>query len=106
MSIPKVIHYCWFGKSEPPVSVKKCIASWKKHCPGYEIKRWDETNVDINENLYAKQAYEAGKWAFGQRLFSTEKLYMSRAGSTSTPGRGAYKKSRRPDRKLRRLFRL
>ena len=48
MSIPKVIHYCWFGKSEPPVSVKKCIASWKKHCPGYEIKRWDETNVDIN----------------------------------------------------------
>lgn len=75
MSIPKVIHYCWFGKSEPPVSVKKCIASWKKHCPGYEIKRWDETNVDINENLYAKQAYEAGKWAFVSDFFRLKIIY-------------------------------
>lgn len=62
--IPKVIHYCWFGNNPMPQKVKKCIASWKRILYDYEIKRWDETNIDINENLYIKQAYELGKWAF------------------------------------------
>lgn len=75
MSIPKVIHYCWFGGSPLPASVKKCIASWKKKCPGYEIKRWDESNTDLNENLYAKQAYEAGKWAFVSDYFRLKVVY-------------------------------
>ena len=64
MSIPKVIHYCWFGKGEMPKIAKKCIKSWEKNCPDYEIKRWDETNFDINQNEYCKQAYEKRKWAF------------------------------------------
>ena len=64
MSIPKIIHYCWFGKNPLPPSVKKCIASWEKKCPDYEIIRWDETNFDIRENEYMSQAYDAGKWAF------------------------------------------
>ncbi len=63
--IPKVIHYCWFGGNELPKLAKKCIRSWKKHCPDYEIKRWDESNFDINEcPLYVRQAYENKKWAF------------------------------------------
>ena len=49
MSIPKVIYYCWFGKGKMPSLAEKCIASWKKFCPEYEIKRWDESNFDINE---------------------------------------------------------
>ena len=64
MSIPKVIHYCWFGKGKQPALVEKCIKSWKKYCPDYEIICWNEENFDITQNLYMKQAYEAGKWAF------------------------------------------
>lgn len=64
MKIPKVIHYCWFGKSELPALAKKCIASWKKYCPDYEIVCWNEENFDFSQNRYAREAYEAGKWAF------------------------------------------
>lgn len=64
MSIPKVIHYCWFGGAPLPKDVKKCMKSWKKYCPDYEIVCWNEENFDINSNRYAKEAYEAKKWAF------------------------------------------
>lgn len=62
--IPKVIHYCWFGRNPKPRSVKKCIKSWKKRCPGYEIIEWSEDNYDVSRNLYMKQAYDAKKWGF------------------------------------------
>jgi len=62
--IPKIIHYCWFGGKPLPKLAEKCIASWKKYCPDYEIKRWDETNFDVHCNKYVEQAYEAKKWAF------------------------------------------
>lgn len=62
--IPKVIHYCWFGGKPLPALAKKCIASWKKYLPDYEIKRWDETNFDVNIIPYSKEAYEAKKYAF------------------------------------------
>ena len=64
MSIPKVIHYCWFGKGEMPKLAKKCIKSWKKYCPDYEIICWNEDNFDITQNRYMLEAYKAGKWAF------------------------------------------
>lgn len=62
--IPKVIHYCWFGRKEMPRSAKKCINSWKKFLPDYEIKEWNEDNFDISLIPYTQQAYEAGKYAF------------------------------------------
>lgn len=62
--IPKIIHYCWFGGKPLPKMAKKCIESWKKYCPDYEIIEWNETNFDLNYNLYVKEAYEAKKWAF------------------------------------------
>ena len=62
--IPKKIHYCWFGGNPLPEKDQKCIDSWKEKCPDYEIIRWDESNYDINKNLYMKQAYEAKKWGF------------------------------------------
>ena len=64
MSIPKVIHYCWFGDNELPKLAKKCIKSWKKYCPDYEIICWTDKNFDITQNQYANEAYKAGKWAF------------------------------------------
>ncbi|MBR6148813.1 MAG: glycosyl transferase [Lachnospiraceae bacterium] len=62
--IPKVIHYCWFGGKDLPQSAIKCIESWKKYCPDYEIKRWDESNFDVCSHPYTKEAYETKKWAF------------------------------------------
>lgn len=63
--IPKIIHYCWFGGNPLPLQAKKCIKSWKKICPDYQIIRWDESNFDIAGcPPYVRQAYSAQKWAF------------------------------------------
>ena len=62
--IPKVIHYCWFGGNPIPEEYKKYIESWKKYCPDFEIKRWDETNFDLNSCAFVKEAYDAKRWAF------------------------------------------
>ena len=47
-----------------PEDVKKYIATWRKFCPDYEIKEWNESNFDINCCAYVKEAHEAKKWAF------------------------------------------
>ena len=62
--IPKIIHYCWFGRGPKPELALKCIESWKKWCPDYQIIEWNEDNFDINSNRYVKEAYEAKKYAF------------------------------------------
>lgn len=62
--IPKTIHYCWFGRNSLPSLAVKCIESWKKYFPDYEIKEWNEDNFDVNIIPYTKEAYEAKKYAF------------------------------------------
>ena len=62
--IPKTIHYCWFGRGDLPPLAKRCIASWRKFFPDYEIKEWNEENFDVNEIPYAEQAYKCKKYAF------------------------------------------
>lgn len=62
--IPKTIHYCWFGGNPLSQEAKSCIESWKKYCPDYEIICWDEKNFDISSNQFAKEAYDAKKWAY------------------------------------------
>ena len=57
--IPKVIHYCWFGGNPLPKSAQKCIASWRKYLPDYEIKEWNESNFDVNIIPYTAEAYKA-----------------------------------------------
>ena len=64
MSIPKIIHYCWFGGGPINPESRKCIESWKKYCPDYKIIEWNEQNFEISQNRYAQQAYEAKKYAF------------------------------------------
>ena len=59
----KIIHYCWFGGKKIPNSVKKCIKTWKKYLPDYEIKEWNEENFDVNVCPFVKEAYENKKWA-------------------------------------------
>ena len=62
--IPKIIHYCWFGRGPLPELAQKCIASWKKYLPDYEIKEWNEDNFDVNIIPYTAEAYKAKKYAF------------------------------------------
>lgn len=63
-NIPSKIHYCWFGKNPLPEIAKKCIKSWEKYCPGFEIIEWNESNFDVKCCKYVSEAYEAKKWAF------------------------------------------
>lgn len=62
--IPKVIHYCWFGRNPLPESAVKCIDSWRKFMPDYEIKEWNEDNFDVNAIPYTAEAYQLKKYAF------------------------------------------
>ena len=75
MSIPKVIHYCWFGNGKMPALAEKCIKSWKKYCPNYDIICWNEENFDLMQNRYMREAYEAGKWAFVSDFARLKILY-------------------------------
>lgn len=73
--IPKIIHYCWFGKGEKPAKVKECISSWHKILTEYEIIEWNEDNFDINSLLYTKDAYESRKYAFVSDVARVKALY-------------------------------
>ena len=73
--IPKVIHYCWFGHNPLPKLAQKCINSWKKYLPDYEIKEWNEDNFDLELYPYAKEAYESKKYAFVTDVVRLYALY-------------------------------
>ena len=62
--IPKIIHYCWFGRGEKPELAKKCIASWRRFCPNFEIREWNEDNCDYLAMPFMAEAYAAKKYAF------------------------------------------
>ena len=74
--IPKTIHYCWFGGKEKPKSVQRCIDSWRKYCPDYTIKEWNEENYDVNALPYTRDAYEAGRYAFVSDVARFQVLYQ------------------------------
>lgn len=75
MKIPKIIHYVWFGKTKKNDLFYKCLESWKKFCPDYEIKEWNEDNIDFSENEYTKQAYELKKFGFTGDYLRAKILY-------------------------------
>lgn len=62
--IPKIIHYCWFGGNPLPDDAKRCIKSWKKYFPDYEIKEWNESNFNIHLMPYIDSAYKLRKYAY------------------------------------------
>lgn len=80
--IPRVIHFCWFGRGEMPQLAVDCIASWHKYMPDWEYKLWNEDNFDVNMIPYTEEAYKAKKFAFVSdyaRLWALEKeggLYL------------------------------
>lgn len=62
--IPKKIHYCWFGGNEKPEIVVRCIKSWEKYLPDYDVIEWNEGNYDCKKIPYIDEAYRMKKWAF------------------------------------------
>ena len=64
LKIEKKIHCCWFSGETKPEGYQKCIDSWKRTCPDYEIVEWNSNNYDCGKNKFVRQAYEKGKWAF------------------------------------------
>ena len=64
MSIPKVIHYCWFGGKPLPLSAQKCVRSWEKYCSDYQFMLWNEENFPVNCNVYCAQMFAEKRWAF------------------------------------------
>ena len=96
--IPKIIHYCWFGRGEKPELAKKCIASWKKFCPDFEIREWNEDNCDYLAMPFMAEAYAAKKYAFvsdvmrlavleqyGGVYFDTDVEVLAQAGIVTSP---------------------
>lgn len=62
--IPKIIHYCWFGGNPLPPLAVKCINSWKRFLPEYQIIEWNETNFPLDKYIFAQEALESRKFAF------------------------------------------
>ena len=76
MPIPKVIHYCWFGGKPKPKLAEKCIRSWRRHCPDYIIREWNEDNYDLHScPLFVRQAYDLGQWPFVTDYVRLDLLY-------------------------------
>ena len=73
--IPKIIHYCWFGNNEKPELVLRCIESWKKQLPDWEIIEWNESNWDVRNFEFTKKAYENKKYAFISDVARLDVLY-------------------------------
>jgi hypothetical protein len=73
--IPKFIHYIWIGGNPLPELATKCIASWEKKCPDYEVVLWNEENLNIEECLFTKQAYEMKKYGFVTDYFRLKVIF-------------------------------
>lgn len=63
------------GKGPKPKVFEKCLESWKKYCPDYEIIEWNEENLDLSKYKYAQDAYNEKKFAFASDVFRFDILY-------------------------------
>ena len=77
MSIPKIIHYCWFGRGEKSELINKCIESWHKFCPDYLFIEWNEDNFDVNFCPYAAKAYQEKRWGFLSDVARLQIIYQN-----------------------------
>ena len=74
--VPRIIHLCWFGRGEKPAAVQKCIDSWKKCLPDYQIMEWNEDNFPMELWPYAKEAYDNRQYAFVSDVARLHALYL------------------------------
>ncbi|MGE5538669.1 MAG: glycosyltransferase [Gemmatimonas sp.] len=59
--IPKILHYVWVG-GELPERQRSLIGTWREHNPGFQIMRWDESNIDFTVPAI-RRAYRQRRWA-------------------------------------------
>lgn len=76
LKIEKKIHCCWFSGETKPEGYQKCIDSWKRVCPDYEIVEWNSNNYDCEKNRFVRQAHEKKKWAFISDYARLDVLYQ------------------------------
>lgn len=62
--IPKIIHYCWLSGEPMPIDIQRCIDSWEKYLPEYELRLWDKKSFDFDSVPFTRDALFARKWAF------------------------------------------
>jgi hypothetical protein len=74
--IPKTIHWCWLSDDAYPEKTKKCLASWGKYLPDYQIVKWDRNQFDISKIQWTKEAYESKKYAFAADYIRFFALYL------------------------------
>ena len=66
--IPKIIHYCWFGRGEKPDLALRCIESWRKYCPDYEFIEWNEDTFDVTKKQICQRSLREQKICLCDRL--------------------------------------
>ena len=89
--IPKIIHYCWFGYNKKPGLIKKCIASWRKYMPDWEIREWNESNYDVTKNQEFKINELNRTKTFENSVAKTEEKYNNiREGTKNAKNRYRY----------------
>lgn len=76
MKIPKIIHYCWFGRGEYPELVRFCMDSWQKNLPDYKLQIWTEDNFDVNSLRFTREAYQRRKFAYVSDYARLQALYQ------------------------------
>ena len=85
--LPKVIHYCWFGRGEKSPLIQRCIATWREKMPGWEIREWNEDNFDVTSIPYTAEAYGAKKYALRRQYFAeTDETVNKRAKAALAGG--------------------
>ena len=73
--IPRIIHFSWLGHGPRPSSVERCIATWRRYLPSYQIMEWNEENFDIHSSPYVEEAYNRRKYAFVSDVIRGRALY-------------------------------
>lgn len=73
--IPKIIHYCWFGRGPKPAVFEKCLASWKRYLPDFQIIEWNEENTGLDSCQFLRDAYDHKKWAFVSDVVRLQTVY-------------------------------
>lgn len=73
--IPRIIHYAWFGGRPLPADAVRYIDGWRQLLPGYEIRRWDETNFPLDYSKYTREAAKMKNWAFVSDVCRLYALY-------------------------------
>lgn len=73
--IPKKIHYCWLSGEPLPDMLRRCMDTWQRVLPGYELVKWDTDRFDVTSVKFVEEAFQSKKWAFAADYIRLHALY-------------------------------